>query len=150
MRAAGGVPWRRRHGGDIEVLLVHRPRYDDWTFPKGKVQSGESDEQAALREVEEETGLRCELGPELAGTAYEDRRGHPKRVRYWAIGPVACTPVAQREVDEVTRVSRDRAADKLSYERDLEVLASLERMVSRPLPWSDLALRPPRDPASLR
>jgi 8-oxo-dGTP diphosphatase len=87
IRAAGGVPWRRRADGQLEVLLVHRPHYDDWTFPKGKAKDGESDEEAAIREVEEETGLTCELGNELATTHYVDRRGRSKYVRYWTMGP---------------------------------------------------------------
>jgi len=129
VHAAGGIPWRRRPDGEVEVLLVHRPRYDDWTFPKGKVQPGESDEQAALREVEEETGLRCELGAELAGTTYRDRKLRPKLVRYWAMAPVAGDPLGQHEVDKVAWLSRDRAAGELSYERDRDVLASLDRVL---------------------
>ena len=86
IRAAGGVPVRQA-GGDLEVLLVHRPRYDDWTFPKGKAEPGESDVECALREVEEETGLRCELGRELPSTSYVDGKGRPKRVRYWLMHP---------------------------------------------------------------
>lgn len=129
VHAAGGVPWRRRNDGELEVLLVHRPHYDDWTFPKGKVQPGESDEQAARREVEEETGLRCKLGAELAGTIYRDRKLRPKLVRYWAMQPVAGDAIAQHEVDEVAWMRRDHAAGKLSYERDLDVLASLDRVL---------------------
>src|SRR3989442_274166 len=83
VRAAGGVVLR-----DGRVLLVHRPRYGDWTFPKGKALPGESDEDCALREVEEETGLRCELGEELPATAYVDGMGRPKRVRWWRMRPV--------------------------------------------------------------
>jgi 8-oxo-dGTP pyrophosphatase MutT (NUDIX family) len=67
------------------VLLVHRPRYRDWTFPKGKVEQGETDEQAAVREVEEETGLRCELGSELPSIEYTDLKLRHKTVRYWAM-----------------------------------------------------------------
>jgi len=129
VHAAGGVPWRRSNGGELEVLLVHRPRYDDWTFPKGKVKSGETDEQAALREVEEETGLRCELGGELLGSAYRDRKLRSKTVRYWAMRPVAGDAAGQNEVDEVAWLSRDRAASRLSYERDRSVLASLDRVL---------------------
>src|SRR6266576_4350467 len=83
VRAAGGVivgPGRSRRA---EILVVHRPKYDDWTFPKGKCDAGESDEACALREVEEETGLRCELQEELGRTSYRDARDRPKVVRYW-------------------------------------------------------------------
>ena len=86
MRAAGGVVRRRvgrlgrRH---VEVILIHRPRYDDWSFPKGKLDDGEGFEAAALREVEEETGLACRLVADLGETRYADRRGREKVVRYW-------------------------------------------------------------------
>ena len=89
VRAAGGVVWRRRTGPGYDVLLVHRPKYDDWTLPKGKADDGESDEDCALREVEEETGLRCLLGPELVAVDYRDRYDRPKHVRYWTMEPVS-------------------------------------------------------------
>ena len=82
VRAAGGVVVRAGADGP-EVLLVHRPAYDDWTFPKGKLDRGETEEECALREVEEETGLRCTLGRELGSTTYRDGKGRRKRVRYW-------------------------------------------------------------------
>ena len=85
VRAAGGVVWRRATDGEAEILLVHRPKYDDWTFPKGKCDAGEDDETCARREVEEETGLLCELGAELPSTEYIDPKGRPKVVRYWAM-----------------------------------------------------------------
>ena len=85
VRAAGAVVWRRGSRGGPEALLIHRPRYDDWSFPKGKLKRGESDEDAALRELEEEVGIRAELGPELLGTTYRDAKGRQKTVRYWAI-----------------------------------------------------------------
>jgi 8-oxo-dGTP pyrophosphatase MutT (NUDIX family) len=96
VEAAGGVVVR-----DGQVLLVHRPRYDDWTFPKGKLDPGESFEDAALREVEEETGLRCSLGRELPSTRYEVD-GKPKLVRYWLMEPASETPfVPNDETDEL-------------------------------------------------
>jgi 8-oxo-dGTP diphosphatase len=128
VRAAGGVPWRR-NGDDLEVLLVHRGQYDDWSFPKGKNKPGESDQAAAIREVEEETGLRATLGPELASTSYTDSKGRPKQVRYWALEAHEEDAQAQNEVDEVEWLSPHDAAERLTYERDRAVLQSfLERM----------------------
>lgn len=124
VRAAGGVVWRRRDDGNREVLLIRRPRYRDWTFPKGKVEKGETDEQAAVREVEEETGLRCELGAELPSTSYTDLKLRPKTVRYWAMeatGDVA----AGSEVDEVRWVPILDALERLSHGRDRDVLRAL-------------------------
>src|SRR5206468_3522769 len=80
IRAAGGVVVKGR-GDHAEILLVHRPRYDDWSLPKGKALPGESDEACAIREVKEETGLACELVAELPSTTYRDASGRPKRVR---------------------------------------------------------------------
>jgi 8-oxo-dGTP diphosphatase len=127
VRAAGGVLVRRNDSGGEEVLLVHRPKYDDWTFPKGKVAAGESDEECALREVEEETGLRCRLEQELASTKYRDAHGRAKTVRYWVMTPLEGFFTPRREVDEVRWLSPNDASEQLSYDRDLAVLASLER-----------------------
>jgi 8-oxo-dGTP pyrophosphatase MutT (NUDIX family) len=121
IRAAGGVVVRET-GDSSEVLVVHRPRYDDWTFPKGKAEPGESDEDCALREVEEETGLRCELDRELPATRYLDPRGRPKRVRYWLMRPVAGELRFVHEVDEAEWLSTEDAARRLSYPRDVRVL----------------------------
>jgi len=121
VRAAGGLVRR-----DSTVLLVHRPRYDDWTFPKGKADDGESDEDCALREVHEETGLRCALGDDLGLTTYADSKGRPKRVHWWAMSLLAddgFTP--NDEVDELLWLPPDEAADRLSYERDLVLLERL-------------------------
>src|SRR5215218_11001000 len=81
VKASGGVVWRRGERG-LEVVVVHRPRYDDWSLPKGKLDPGEDWEAAALREVEEEVGLRCVLEEELPATEYVVD-GRPKRVRWW-------------------------------------------------------------------
>ena len=113
-RAAGGVVVR-----DGRVLVVHRPRYDDWSLPKGKLRLGESWEAAALREVEEETGLRCELGELVGSTCYG-----LKEVRYFSM-TCAGEPQAQNEVDEVRWVALDEAAALLTYERDADLLRRL-------------------------
>jgi 8-oxo-dGTP diphosphatase len=118
VRAAGGVVTR-----DGSVLLVHRPRYDDWTFPKGKALAGEPDEACAIREVREETGLHCRLGAELPATEYVDARGRPKRVRWWRMEPGLDDGFEPNdEVDELRWVSPDAAERLLSYERDLVLL----------------------------
>jgi len=120
VEAAGGVVER-----DGRVLLVHRPRYDDWTFPKGKLDPGESFEDAALREVEEETGVRCTLGRELPPTSYEVN-GRPKLVRYWLMSPDAELDFAPNdETDDIRWVTPDEARALLTYDRDRDVLAGL-------------------------
>ena len=119
IEAAGGVVVR-----DGEVALVHRPRYDDWTLPKGKLDPGESFEQAAVREVEEETGLRAELVRELPATTYEVN-GRPKIVRYWLMEVADERPFASNdETDELRWVPVDEALRLLSYDRDRELVAN--------------------------
>ena len=117
--------WRRRPDGELEVLVVHRPKYDDWTLPKGKLEAGEEAEQAALREVEEETGLRCSLGAELPSVSYVDRRGRPKAVRYWSMTATGGRFSPNLEVDEVRWLALGEAIEALSYDRDRHVLSSL-------------------------
>jgi 8-oxo-dGTP pyrophosphatase MutT (NUDIX family) len=124
VRAAGGLVWRR--GAEApEVLVVHRPKYDDWSFPKGKLEPGEREEDAAVREVEEETGLRCRLERELGTTRYRDARGRPKTVRYWLMTPVDGDLAAATEVDEARFVPIAAAAGLLTYGRDRELLDHL-------------------------
>jgi 8-oxo-dGTP diphosphatase len=126
VRAAGGVVLRERAGGGVEVLVVHRPRYDDWSLPKGKLDRGEGWEQAALREVLEETGLRCRLGRELEPTRYRDRKGRRKTVRYWLMEPredVGFVP--NDEVDELRWLELPAAALLLTYAHDQELVASV-------------------------
>ena len=123
VRAAGGLVVRE--DGPREVLVVHRPRYDDWTFPKGKADPGESDEDCALREVEEETGLVCELESELSSTTYTDGAGRPKRVRYWRMRPVEGELRFAHEVDDARWLTLESAAALLSYERDRALLGEL-------------------------
>lgn len=120
VRAAGGLVQR-----DGKVLLVHRPKYDDWSFPKGKCDDGEGDEACALREVEEETGLRCELLDEIGTTSYRDAKGRPKTVRYWRMEAVEGEFVPQPEVDEIRWETPDAAAGMLTWSRDVPLLERL-------------------------
>ena len=114
----------REENGVREVVLVHRPAYDDWTLPKGKAHTGESDEACALREVEEETGLRCERGRELATSSYLDATNREKLVRYWLMRPTDGALQPTREVDDARWVPYEEAERILSYERDRVVLRS--------------------------
>ena len=125
VRAAGGLVVREGANGD-EILVVHRPAYDDWSFPKGKLEPDENEEEAAVREVEEETGLRCRLDRELATTRYRDARGRAKTVRYWLMTPVAGALAAANEVDDARFVSVAEASGLLTYERDRELLDHLD------------------------
>src|SRR4029079_13272371 len=100
IRASGGRVIREGPAG-FEVLIVHRPRYDDWSLPKGKREPGESDERCAVREVEEETGMRAVPGHEPATTIYHDRHGRLKRVRYWEMTVAGGAFAPGDEVDAV-------------------------------------------------
>jgi 8-oxo-dGTP pyrophosphatase MutT (NUDIX family) len=122
VRAAGGVVRRPAADGAVEIVLVHRPRYGDWSFPKGKLQPGESEATAAVREVEEETGLRCRLARDLGASTYTDSRGRPKTVRYWEMTPVDGELAGAHEVDDARWFALDDASALLTYERDREVL----------------------------
>jgi 8-oxo-dGTP diphosphatase len=116
----------RSVGEEPRVLLVHRPRYDDWTLPKGKNDPGERDEDAAVREVEEETGLRCRLGEPAGETRYHDSKGRPKVVRYWVMEPTRDeTFTPNREVDELRWCTRREAGKLLSYPHDRRLLARI-------------------------
>ena len=128
VRAAGGVVYRQSPSGRREVLVVHRPHREDWTFPKGKLRRDEEHEACARREVEEETGLRCSLGVELPSTSYVTRSGRPKRVRYWAMRPVAGSVRPQNEVDEVRWLGLAAAAALLTYGRDRALLLAFARL----------------------
>ena len=139
VRAAGGIIWRNAkndtksehfEAADLEIIVIHRPSYLDWSFPKGKVDPGETEPECAIREVIEETGLVCELQVELPSVHYIDRGGKDKTVRYWKMVETGGkntespkpSPVAYGEVDIVRWVSVEEAFDLLTYERDKIVL----------------------------
>jgi 8-oxo-dGTP diphosphatase len=122
VRAAGGLVVRRR-SGQLEIALVHRPVHQDWSYPKGKLEEGETFEDAAQREVLEETGLVCRLLRFVGHTDYTDRKGRPKVVAYWVMAAEAGTFAANEEVDQLRWVDVPTAAQLLSYERDRELLA---------------------------
>jgi 8-oxo-dGTP diphosphatase len=122
VQAAGGLLVRRR-GGALEIALVHRPVHGDWSFPKGKLEGGETYENAAQREVQEETGMACRLIRFVGHTEYTDRKGRPKVVAYWVMAAESGTFKANEEVDEVRWLGLPAAGRLLSYERDRELLA---------------------------
>ncbi len=128
IQAAGGAVWRRE-GDRLEVLLIHRPRYDDWSLPKGKLNDDEDHTAAALREVKEETGLRCLLGPALPTTSHRDRHGRPKVVRYWAMSAIDGRFAPNKEVDAVRWMSTAEALLMLTYTRDRAVVEALVNSV---------------------
>ena len=129
IEAAGGVVWRTTAHGRLKVLLVHRPRYDDWSFPKGKLLPGEDALTAALREVKEETGLTCEPGLQLPDVVYVDRKQRQKRVRYWAMEPVGGHFRVNDEVDTVSWMRAEDAMQRLTYGHDLPVLGRISELL---------------------
>jgi 8-oxo-dGTP pyrophosphatase MutT (NUDIX family) len=119
--AAGGVLLRVGPDGP-EVAVIHRPKYEDWSLPKGKLDGDEGFEQAALREVEEETGMRADLGPELSSVRYRDRKGRSKLVRYWLMSVAEGEFRPGPEVDELRWLDPDGATELLSYEHDADLV----------------------------
>jgi 8-oxo-dGTP pyrophosphatase MutT (NUDIX family) len=122
VQAAGGLVIRR-HGDGLQIAVVHRPVHQDWSYPKGKLEEGETFEAAALREVHEETGLTCRLIRFLGHTEYIDRKGRPKAVAYWVMAAENGSFQPNEEVDEVRWLDAVEASALLSYERDRELLA---------------------------
>jgi 8-oxo-dGTP pyrophosphatase MutT (NUDIX family)/phosphohistidine phosphatase SixA len=134
IRAAGAVVWRPARSG-IRVALVHRPKYDDWSFPKGKLFPGEHVLLAAVREVAEETALRVTLGRRLPPVRYADI-DVPKRVDYWVATAAATLSAFEptSEIDEVTWLPAGRAGTRLSYKRDVETLAEFRTGARQTVP----------------
>ncbi|MEU9203233.1 NUDIX hydrolase [Streptomyces sp. NPDC048332] len=133
VRAAGCVLWRRppaSAGEDVELCLVHRPRYDDWSFPKGKLKRGESPRDAALREVLEETGHHCVPGAVLPMVRYVVN-GRPKEVTYWSAEATAGAFVPNDEVDGVLWLRPDAARTRLTQPRDRDLLDAALRVLPR-------------------
>jgi 8-oxo-dGTP diphosphatase len=123
--AAGAVLWRRSPFDDgLEIALVHRPRYDDWSHPKGKLKPDEDAAGAAVREVKEETGMDCVLGSPLPSAHYM-ANGRPKHVRYWAARATDGSFVPNHEVDSVIWLPPAAARHRLSQERDRELLDAM-------------------------
>jgi 8-oxo-dGTP pyrophosphatase MutT (NUDIX family) len=117
--------WRIGPNGAGQVAVIHRPAHDDWTLPKGKPSPGESEEETALREVEEETGFQCVLERPIGKIQYVDRLGRPKTVRYWLMRPVSGSFTPSREVDELRWIPLKEANALLTYEHDRWLLRRL-------------------------
>lgn len=124
--AAGGLVWRPTKG-DVEILLIHRDRYGDWTLPKGKLDAGETDLEAALREVEEETGMRCRPGVPVGTMRYGLSSGKVKRVHYWSMEATKGKFRPNAEVDEIVWAKPAAAGRILTYARDRDLIDSLQR-----------------------
>jgi 8-oxo-dGTP diphosphatase len=122
MRGAGGVISRRTEIGDLEIAVIHRPHREDWSFPKGKLDKGETFEACAVRETFEETGLVCELGRFLGVTEYIHRKGRPKIVAYWLMSITGGEFTVNEEADEIRWLSVDEARTLVTYDRDRELL----------------------------
>ncbi|WP_298890746.1 NUDIX domain-containing protein [uncultured Serinicoccus sp.] len=142
VRAGGVLPVRVRQGA-LQVALVHRPRYDDWSWPKGKLERGEDYPVAAVRETWEETGLRVRLGAPLPVSRYRLASGSDKVVHYWAGEVVGGQGALEHEVDEVCWLSPTLAGRRLSYDRDREQLAAVVDLYgAERLPtWTFLVVR---------
>nr|WP_202511159.1 NUDIX hydrolase [Streptomyces sp. SID5643] len=124
--------WRRsRATGEPELCLVHRPKYDDWSWPKGKLKRGEDPLAGALREVAEETGCRAVPGPELSTHRYR-ANGRPKKVRYWAAEAVSCAFSPTDEIDRVLWLDPADARDRLTQAHDRPLVDELLAVLHPP------------------
>jgi 8-oxo-dGTP diphosphatase len=140
--AAGGVLVAHDDEGRPRVAVVHRPKYMDWSLPKGKLEEGESWQEAALREVEEETGYRARASVELERVSYLDRKSRRKLVRYWLMEPVEGKFEPHGEVDELRWVTPEEADELLTYEHDKDLVHTAlrryrrRRLIRALTPWS--------------
>ena len=140
--AAGGVVVRRDEEGRTRVAVIHRPKYMDWSLPKGKLEKGEAWQEAALREVQEETGYRCEPGAELPHVSYLDRKSRRKLVRYWLMEPIEGEFNAHDEVDELRWLTLSEVDELLTYPHDKELVGKAlrryrwKRVMRMLTPWS--------------
>jgi 8-oxo-dGTP diphosphatase len=140
--AAGGVVLANDGEGQTRVAVIHRPKYMDWSLPKGKLEKGESWRDAALREVEEETGYRCEASVELPHISYLDRKSRRKLVRYWLMEPIEGEFKPHDEVDELRWARPDEAEELLTYPHDKELVRKAmrrrrwRRLTQALIPWS--------------
>jgi 8-oxo-dGTP diphosphatase len=130
--AAGGVVHRENSDGKRKFLLVHRPRYDDWSLPKGKLNRREGFLEAALREVREETGIQGDRPVDVGSVGYETDAGNRKVVRWWHMEMVGGKFRANREVDDIAWLPLDKATDRLQYTNDKKVLIRADALTNDP------------------
>jgi 8-oxo-dGTP diphosphatase len=121
IRAAGALLWRESSELKIEIALIHRPRYDDWSLPKGKIEEGESSLRCAFREVIEETGITPQFGRELGSVEYKEPAGL-KRVKYWAAKPLTDEFQPNEEVDEIKWLNTEDALSVATHESDRSII----------------------------
>lgn len=126
--AAGGLIWRIGEAGRVELAVCYRPHREDWSFPKGKLEPGESFEEASEREVFEETGFRCHRGSYVGFITYIDRKDRPKVVAYWLMQVASGEFVANEEVAELRWVNVDEATALVTYDRDRDVIQMFSLM----------------------
>lgn len=122
--AGGGVLWRHTAAGKVEVAVVHRPRYGDWSLPKGKAHDGELMVTTAYREVLEETGYSARVGRHLATVRYELKTGAQKKVAYWSMQMTTGRFQVNRETDDLQWLTPERAQRTVSYPADRKVLGT--------------------------
>jgi len=124
VRAAGCVLWRRSPAHRLELALVYRPKWADWSWPKGKLKRGETHEEAARREVLEETGQTCRLGAVLPSARYVDHQGRLKEVRYWVAEATGGAFTPNDEIGDLVWLTPDEARERVTHPRDRDMISS--------------------------